>query len=93
VVTSRAAHQVFVEATRAAMAGAVRRSDGVTCPECIKAGATADESFLIHNDPQPMPVPDEDDYQRQGEVDRLMQLGFSAGVARLAATPYRGISR
>jgi hypothetical protein len=28
------------------------------CRECVAAGATAEESLLIHNDPQPLPVPD-----------------------------------
>jgi hypothetical protein len=30
------------------------------CLECAAAGATAEESFLIHQDPEPVPVPDED---------------------------------
>jgi hypothetical protein len=29
------------------------------CPECKTVGASADESFLIHADPSPVPVPDE----------------------------------
>jgi hypothetical protein len=28
------------------------------CRECVAVGATAEESLLIHNDPQPLPVPD-----------------------------------
>ena len=30
-----------------------------TCPECIAAGASAEESWMIHNDPAPDPVPDD----------------------------------
>jgi hypothetical protein len=33
------------------------RNEPVTCPECIACDATPEESWLIHNDPQPMPVP------------------------------------
>lgn len=65
------AHQAFAEATRARMAeaaaraprpfgsGFAARSEPVTCPECIACDATPEESWLIHNDPQPMPLPDD----------------------------------
>jgi hypothetical protein len=69
------AHREFVDETRRMLAEsrparAERRpfasiSRGETgelepaCPECKAAGASADESFLIHADPSPVPVPDE----------------------------------
>jgi hypothetical protein len=74
---------------RAARAFGDGHFDVPECAECVKAGATVVESFLIHSDPDPLPVPDEDDYQRPAEIDRLMALGYSAGTARLAAVPYR----
>jgi hypothetical protein len=59
-----AGHQEFVSATRAAVAalgsgaprqrrpfGGVARRSEVTCHECIKAGASPEESFLLHADP------------------------------------------
>jgi hypothetical protein len=48
VVTRRAAHQAFVEATRAAMAEAGMITGPVTCPECARAGATPAQSAQIH---------------------------------------------
>lgn len=68
------AHQAFVEVTRAKMADAQARrpeprpfaSRGgvavpgeITCPDCIKYGASETESWLIHSDPAPDPVPEE----------------------------------
>jgi hypothetical protein len=41
----------------ASRGGAAVRSE-VTCEECIKVGASPDESFIIHSDPSPLPVPD-----------------------------------
>jgi hypothetical protein len=35
---------------------AVRADAEVTCRECIKAGATVEESFLIHHEPDPLSV-------------------------------------
>lgn len=43
--------------------GAAVRSD-VTCGECIAAGASPEESFLIHADPEPVPAPAADAYCR-----------------------------
>ena len=37
--------------------GAAARSEPVTCPECLAAGATPEESLLLHLDPAPLPVP------------------------------------
>jgi hypothetical protein len=37
--------------------GSVTRSEPVTCKLCIKYGATPEQSFLIHADPSPEPVP------------------------------------
>jgi hypothetical protein len=37
--------------------GSVTRSQPVTCKLCIKYGATPEQSFLIHADPSPEPVP------------------------------------
>jgi hypothetical protein len=40
------------------------RFDVPDCPECVKAGATEDESFLLHSDPDkvvPVPVPGDTD--------------------------------
>ena len=70
---SRRAHETFRQVTRQRMAEAeagrpyrARRPFGgrglavrseVTCAECIQAGATDEESFLIHSDPSPPPVP------------------------------------
>jgi hypothetical protein len=61
----------------------------VHCVECAKVGASPEESFLIHNDPKPGPVPDGPlppvpDY---GDVTRLVDAGYSLETARLAATP------
>ena len=70
---SRHAHEVFREVTRQRMAeaqsgrpgprpfagrgrGAVR-SEPVTCPDCVKYGATPEQSFLIHQDPSPLEPP------------------------------------
>jgi hypothetical protein len=66
-----AGHQQFVAASRAAVAAmqagtprqrrpfghAVRSDQPVTCEMCKKYGATAEQSFLIHQDPSPEPVP------------------------------------
>lgn len=60
------AHQAFVEVTRQRMAdaqarrpaprpfasrGSAVRAETVTCPDCLKYGATPDQSYLIHADP------------------------------------------
>lgn len=58
------------------------RSEQVTCPGCVAAGASAEESFLIHADPAP-PPPETD----WGEADRLLAPGYSREIARVAATP------
>ncbi len=46
---------------RARPFGLAARSGGgdVPCQDCLNMGATPEESFLIHNDPQPMTVPDD----------------------------------
>jgi hypothetical protein len=69
---AKAAHAEFAAATRAAFAAvqagtprparrpfgnAVRSDQPVTCAMCIKYGATAEQSFLIHADPSPEPAP------------------------------------
>ncbi len=80
-------------------AGVAVRSEPVTCPECLKCGATPEQSFLIHQDPD---APIEAEFvdlseqtlaafgragAEQAEVDRLQALGYSAETARLAARP------
>jgi hypothetical protein len=84
------AHETFKETTRAMRSGArlrpfgrgvIVRSEPVDCADCIAAGATAEESFLIHNDPSPVPVPDD------AEAERLMAAGYSRSTAELAAQP------
>ena len=42
----------------ASAGGIAVRSEQVTCAGCIAVGATPDESFLLHSDPAPVPVPD-----------------------------------
>jgi hypothetical protein len=65
------------------------RFDVPNCPECIKAGATEAESFLLHSDPDgPVPVPVPEDTDRSAETARLMALGYSWSSAELAAVPY-----
>lgn len=66
------AHQAFAEVTRQRWAEAQQgtpsrraprpfasRGDAAepSCAECAATGASAEESFLIHSDPQPVPVP------------------------------------
>jgi hypothetical protein len=95
VQRAREAHREFGRNTRTALSGAalgrrpkgggyaVRSDQPVTCPDCITAGASAEESFLIHSDPSPVPVPD-DAERREREVGRLMGLGYSRNVAETA---------
>jgi hypothetical protein len=64
------ARAVLAEVTQSQVAGTRERppfaSRGVgdghfdvpECGECVAVGATAEESLLIHQDPQPLPVPD-----------------------------------
>lgn len=89
----RHAHATFVEVTRQrfadAQAGrpASRRPFGsisrgavpgeVTCGECLALGATPEESFLIHNDPDPVPVPD-----GMQQAERTADTSWSAYTAR-----------
>ena len=40
----------------ASAGGLAVRADDVECPECVQAGATAEESFLIHHEPDPLSV-------------------------------------
>jgi hypothetical protein len=77
---ARETHREFARNTRAALSDAAtgkqRRPFGDVsrgehfCAECVKQGATADESFLIHADPDsaltvdPLPVPVPDDAER-----------------------------
>jgi hypothetical protein len=51
--------------------GHARRSE-VTCHECLKVGASAEESWLIHNDPCPPEVPD---FPSEAELDMFGQRG------------------
>jgi hypothetical protein len=97
---ARHAHDVFRELTRQKFADATAgRPSGArrpfasrggatgpepACAECRAAGATVDESFLIHNDPHPEPVPD-DWEPAQAEADRLIRAGYTRETARLAA--------
>jgi hypothetical protein len=96
VQRAREAHREFGRTTRAALSDAALgrrpkgggyavRSEPVTCPECIAAGADSTESFLIHHDPDPVPVPD--DAERRSQVDRLLSAGYSRSTAELAARP------
>ena len=90
---AREVHREFARNTRSALSDAalgrrpkgggyaVRSDQPVTCPDCIAAGATPDESFLLHNDPDPVPVPD------GAEAERLMAAGYSRSTAELAARP------
>src|SRR5438094_806752 len=59
--------------------GAAVRSDGgdVPCADCLAMGATPEESFLIHSDPQPVPVPDDGERSaRPGrEITRIVEGG------------------
>jgi hypothetical protein len=101
---AREAHRQFVAATRSKMAQAVgaprsrvpfgsagdaRRSEPVTCPMCLKYGATAAQSFLIHQDPSPEPVPavpSEDEREwldsRQGAERRTPMIYQGAVISR-----------
>jgi hypothetical protein len=75
------------EARRASRRAARAFGDGhfdvPECAECVAAGATVVESFLIHSDPDPLPVPDEDEYQQRGslysagEITRVSDSGGS----------------
>jgi hypothetical protein len=77
------------------------RSEPVTCPGCLEAGATAEESFLIHADPAPVAPPGPrtgaygyGDYGAiSDEAERLEALGYSRESALYAATPGREITR
>ena len=68
----RRAHEAFAAATRHQLAeaatgtpqrerrpfaGGVAVRSEVTCQHCYEVGATAEESFLLHQDPSPPPVP------------------------------------
>jgi hypothetical protein len=76
VARAREIHREFARNTRTALSDAAlgRRPKGrgyaarsdqpVSCPDCITAGATAEESFLLHNDPSPVPVPDDTERAR-----------------------------
>jgi hypothetical protein len=67
------------------------------CTECIAAGASKPESTLLHLEdgaPEPVYVPDfapsrAGRAEREREVRRLRQAGFSRESAELAVTPYR----
>jgi hypothetical protein len=92
VQRTREVHREFARNTRAALSGTVTgqrpkggggsiaRSEHF-CAECVKQGATPDESFLIHNDPDsvlaadplPVPVPD-DDNERRSAGDRYAEI-------------------
>jgi hypothetical protein len=78
-LATRRAHEEFNRVTRARRTeavvsrsaslpkdgGGVVRSEPVSCPHCDAIGASAEESFLLHNDPEsrlaadPAPVPDD----------------------------------
>jgi hypothetical protein len=96
---ARRAHREFVEATRAQMSeaaagrarppfarggGVAVRSEEVTCKECIAVGASPEQSYLIHADPdapasvrlpltedaQPVSVPPDDSERSAGRRRR-----------------------
>lgn len=74
--------------------GTAVRSEPVTCPECVKCGFTAEQSFEVHHtdaDGRPIAaaeVAEQAQRARRAEADRLVRLGYSPETAQLAATPY-----
>ena len=52
-----AAQRAVRSAGRPKGRGAAVRGEHVDCAKCREAGATPEESFLIHNDPDPVPLP------------------------------------
>ena len=83
--------------------GAVRRSEPVTCQDCLSMGATPEEAFAIHHPellpPMPPPMPpgsqaaQAEAERRRRETDRLMRLGYSRETAELSAVPYGEAAR
>jgi hypothetical protein len=82
VQRAREVHREFARNTRQALSGvatgrrpkgrgsAVVRSDQpVSCQDCIDVGATPEESFLLHSDPQPVRVPD--------DAERVTSAGYA----------------
>jgi hypothetical protein len=75
------------------------RAEGQFCPDCAAAGASEEESWMIHHDPLPLPVPSGPlppvpDYAEQRaatgyeqEITRLVSQGFSRETAELAMIP------
>lgn len=57
MLAERAAHPQQARRPKDRGGVAVRSDQPVTCKDCLKYGATPEQSFLIHSDPAPEPVP------------------------------------
>lgn len=67
---------------------AVRSDQPVTCPHCIKYGATPEQSFLIHSDPSPRTPPAASEAEQAWINDQEAgRGGWETGV------PYRSVVR